>query len=181
MNVSNEKRGLSPADPGTVASTLGPGGASCSGPSGTVGLSDAESDRILHGQVGPLQLAHRFIDHARIVLRQPVFEEAVRDPNSDRGTIVRDKGGRPEPGVVTMPVHLRLDTGQDFFPEVRHEAICRIFAPRKLHRTRPVLPADRANYRRFSTVFSTGVENFGKRPNTHVFARSRELFEGRRL
>ena len=76
----------------------------------------------VHGEIRPFQLGHRFVDDARVVLRQPGFEQPVRNTNRDRCAIVGDERRRPEPGIKTVAVHLRLDARQNFFPEV-HVAV----------------------------------------------------------
>ena len=72
----------------------------------------------IHREIRTPDLVQRFADDARVVLRQPVLEEAVRHADRHRRPVVGDEGRRPEPGVEAVPVHLRLDAREDFVPEV---------------------------------------------------------------
>jgi len=72
----------------------------------------------MHQELGPLQLAHRFGNDPGVVLGQPVLEQGVGYSDRNRRPVISYKGCRPEPGVKAVPVHLRLDTGEDFVPEV---------------------------------------------------------------
>ncbi len=70
------------------------------------------------GRAGSLHLGEGFIDHRRVMFRQPVAEEGIRNTHPDRAVAVGDKRGGLEPGVKAVSVDLRLDAGQDLVPDV---------------------------------------------------------------
>src|SRR3954468_24171560 len=72
----------------------------------------------INQQIWPFQLDRGLGNAPRVVLRQPVLEKGVRDPDGDRGTVLRNEGRRPEPGIEAVSVHLCFDTGEDLVPEV---------------------------------------------------------------
>ena len=86
------------------------------------------------------------------------LHEAAADRHLEGEVLVRHVHRRAEPRVERVPVDLRLDAREDFVPEI--------------HLRRRHASFDRFS-RRFSTVFSTGVENSGDRPKLHGFAAGR--------
>ncbi len=82
-------------------------------------------------RAGALNFRERFLDHRRVVLRQPVAEERVGNAHADRAVTIRDERRRLEPRVETVPVDLRLDAGEDLVPDIAAGHVCFVgpFAP----------------------------------------------------
>ena len=96
------------------------------------------------------------------MLRQPVLEKRIRHPDGNGASAVGDKRRRLEPGVETVPVHLCFDPRENLIPDSgcpwRGSKGFSCGQGLEKFRENPAVSPD------FSTIFSTGVENLGKKP-----------------
>src|SRR5256885_832930 len=122
----------------------------------------------------------------------PLLEQHVRHAHRHDAPIVGHKPGRLEPGIEAVPVDLGLHPREDFVPNIAGIHTIRVVSPRNgtpeqgcEGQLAPKMASNRARrtfaseicrktgpfnvrttcFPAFSTGFSTGVENSGRRPN----------------
>ena len=84
-----------------------------------------EGDR----RAGALDFREGLLDDRRVVFRQPVPEQRVRDAYTDSALAIGHEGRRLEPGVEAVPVDLRLDAGEDLVPDIAGGHLLRFRGP----------------------------------------------------
>ena len=95
------------------------------------------------------------------MLPEPIFEQRVRYPDGNDRAAVAEEGGGLEPGVVAVPINLGLNPGQNPVPNIR----CHLRGQPKKRRIQTDKSINLSKTTRFSTVFSTVVENLDRKPN----------------